>query len=338
MQSPIPGQDDPHIRPAPRYVTIEQALAQAISAGSLGEGTILTEGQIAELFGTSRTPVRTALGLLRDNGLIARFDGRGFVVSGSGNTAPVRVPLTRQMLGLPGHVLPEPQPATAQRIASAFEESLANALPFGQFRINEQAAADHFAVSRNVVRELLSRFQDRGLVRKDLRSHWVVGPLTARDVAHYFTIRGKLEPLALIDSAPLTPPEEIERMRATVSDAIAGRIALDAERIADLETDLHVRLLARSPNTYLLRMIRQTQIALVVNKVFASFVGSRPFEIAIQEHSIVLDFVIRKAHGAAADCLQEHMRLSAERTRQRLMAISVFPEPAIPGYLQRQAP
>ncbi len=337
MRSSEHDKVDPAVRREPRYVAIEEALARAIADGRLQQGAILTEGRIAELFGTSRTPVRMALGQLERGGTISRFDGRGFVVNGSGAVVPERVRLTRQMLGLGPKAPTEPQPASAERIARTFEEFIALALPFGQFRINEQAAANHFSVSRNVIRELLSRFQDRGLVRKNLRSHWVVGPLTASDLAHFYSIRGKLEPLALVDSAPLVPSGDIERMRINLSDALAGRVDVNAECIENLETDIHIRLLARSPNTYLLRMIRQIQIALVVNRLFANIAGGQPFEIALREHMIVLDFVVRGSHDAAAAALAEHLKLSAERTRQRLMAISVFPEPQLPEYLQRQA-
>ena len=38
-----------------------------------------------------------------------------------------------------------------------------------------------------------------------------------------------------------------------------------------------------------------------------------------------------------ADAMAEHMRLSAERTRRRLMAVSVFPQPELPGYLIRES-
>jgi DNA-binding GntR family transcriptional regulator len=290
------------------------------------------------VFDTSRTPVRTALGELLEQGRIQRFEGRGFIVSGSRDTPPQRVKLTSEMFGLEQNGMPEPPPVAAQRIARGFEDSLANALPFGLFRVNEQAAADHFEVSRTTIRELLSRFQDRGLISKDRRSHWVVGPLTARDVAHFFSIRGKLEPLALLDSAPRLPPSEIERMWHGANDAITGRTRLDVDTKEELEADIHIRLLSKSPNSFLLGMIHQTQIALVVNRVFASFVGPQPFEGALREHLIILEFLRRGAYEAAAQALEEHMRLSATRTRNRLMAISVFPEPELPKYLQRQVP
>lgn len=317
-------------KPAPRYAAIERRLEAAIRSGALPAGAVLTEGPIAALFGTSRTPVRTALGVLADRGLLARFDGRGFVAPGA--AAPRRIRLTPEMLGLAAEIEPEPKTVAAERIEGAVEDAIAAALPFGRFRISEQAAAGAFNVSRTVIRELLSRLQDRGLVAKDVRSHWVVGPLTARDVAHYFAIRGRLEPLALAESAPRLPAAEIAAAHARTERALDEA---DAARVADCEVDLHIRLLSAAPNPHLLRMIRQSQIALVVNRVFAAHVGARPFDGALREHAIVLEFLTRGAWSPAADALAAHLALSAERTRQRLMAISVFPEPEPPEWLRR---
>ncbi|SFH74962.1 GntR family transcriptional regulator [Albimonas pacifica] len=321
-------------RPAPLYAAVERTLEQAIAGGRLAPGTVLTEGPVAALFGSSRTPVRTAMGELAARGMLERFAGRGFLVPGG--EAPRRVKLTPAMLGLEEGA-PEPQMGAAERIARDFEGSVARALPFGLFRVHEQAAADHYDVSRNVIRELLSRLQDRGLVQKNPRSHWMIGPLTARDVAHYFAIREALEPLALAESAPRLPGRELADMLERVVAAQEEPDDLPPPVIEELESDLHVRLLAASPNPHLLRMIRQSQIALVVNRVFAEFVGSRPFALAMGEHRIVLEFLTRGSWQAGADAMAEHMRLSAERTRRRLMAVSVFPQPELPGYLIRES-
>ena len=324
----------------PRYAAIESLLASAIDSGRLPAGTVLTEEPIARLFGTSRTPVRTALGDLLEKGLLARFDGRGFVVRGeeAAEVAPARTPLTREMFGLPEDEPIHPMPVTSERIARDFETMLIHALPFGQFRINEQGVADHYDVSRTVVRELLSRLQDRGLVHKNRQSHWTIGPLTAREVAHYFAVRGKLEPLALAESAPLLPPREVKAMWQRHEAALAQGPELDADALEELEHDIHIGLLARSRNPHLLRMVHQSQLALVVNRVFASFVGTQPFQVAMREHAIILEFIMRGAYPMAAQALEEHLRLSADRTRQRLMAISVFPQPDLPSYLKWREP
>lgn len=330
-----PSRESVHAdRPTPRYAAIERQFAEAIQSGSLPAGAVVTEDPIARLFGTSRTPVRTALVNLEHRGLLERFDGRGFVVSGAPN--PKRLALTHSMLGLSETPAAVPQQERSELIARDFETAVAQALPFGLYRVNEQAAADYYGVSRTVVRELLSRFQDRGLVRKDLTSHWVVGPLTARDVGHYFSIRGRLEPMALIESAPRMPANNIIAMLARGQEAIEEDGGLLPEQFRRLETDIHVTLLSQTPNPHLLRMIHQSQIALTLNQVFAEKVGARPFTVAIVEHSIVLEFLIRGSWEAAAMALEEHLRLSAIRTRRRLMSISVFPEPDLPDYLRRR--
>lgn len=322
----------PH-RPAPRYAAIEQRFAAAIASGALPPGLVVTEDPVAKLFGTSRTPVRTAFNELERRGLLERFDGRGFVVPGA--EEPRRLALTRAMLGL-GEDDAAPKPITSDRIARDFEAAVAQALPFGQYQVIEQAAADHYGVSRTVVRELLSRFQDRGLVSKDERSHWVVGPLTAQDIAHHFTIRAQLEPVALTESAPHIPPAELTAMFDRARTARPDGDSLPPETLERLETDVHVTLLARSANPHLLRMINQSQVALSVNQVFAETVGTRPFSVALAEHCIIYEFLSRGAWDAAADALREHLRLSALRTRKRLMSISVFPEPALPDYLRKR--
>ena len=322
----------------PRYLTIERAIEAAVSSGDIPQGAILIEGPVADIFGTSRTPVRTAFGGLEERGLLRRFEGRGFVV-GDASAAPRRVELTHDVFGLTDDAANSPRAIASGRIARGVEAALTAALPFGQWRINEKAMAGHYDVSRTVVRELLPRFEDRGLVRKGRHSHWLVGPLTAQDIAHYFDVRGRLEPLALIGSAPHFRSSEIDAMWQRVRDAVARGGDIDADELEVLETELHITLLSRSRNDHLLRMIAQSQAALVVNRLFAATVGAKPFEMSLREHLIVLEFGTRGTWEAAARALEEHLKLSAARTRQRLKAISVFPEPDdIPAWLVRQRP
>ena len=56
-------------------------------------------------------------------GVLRRFDGRGFVVSGA--QTPKRTALTHEMLGLSKVSLQLPQQMASQRIATDFEASIA---------------------------------------------------------------------------------------------------------------------------------------------------------------------------------------------------------------------
>lgn len=75
-------------RPTQTYSAIVTYLRKEIASGNLGPGqTIPSESELGALFETSRGPVRQALGILRDEGLISSGRGRRSVVL---ETVPVQ--------------------------------------------------------------------------------------------------------------------------------------------------------------------------------------------------------------------------------------------------------
>ncbi len=93
-----------------RYVTISRVLRHNITSGVLPAGLVLIEGPIAKLMQTSRAPVQASLRMLRAEGLIHRFRGRGYLVGAAGATSQparkspsARTPMTPTTLH-PGHV------------------------------------------------------------------------------------------------------------------------------------------------------------------------------------------------------------------------------------------
>lgn len=70
-------------------------LKTSIDHGYLESGLVLLEGSLANLFNMSRSPVRQTLGRLHDEGMICRFDGRGYQV-GAFPTEAVRRSLVKK--------------------------------------------------------------------------------------------------------------------------------------------------------------------------------------------------------------------------------------------------
>src|ERR1700761_6189314 len=58
-----------------------RVVLDAIAAGSAPAGTLLTEGQVAEAIGMSRTPVREAFLRLDTEGLLDLYPKRGAIVT-----------------------------------------------------------------------------------------------------------------------------------------------------------------------------------------------------------------------------------------------------------------
>lgn len=143
----------------PRYDLIARVLRDNIRSGALPAGFVLLEGPIATVMQTSRVPVQTALRQLLDEGLIHRFDGRGYLVGeGAADAAPIRRDIRELDLSIPPLVDDALQTrGTWRHVYDEVEEEVASCQIFGEFRIVETELAEHLGVSRTVVRDVLAR-------------------------------------------------------------------------------------------------------------------------------------------------------------------------------------
>jgi DNA-binding GntR family transcriptional regulator len=79
----LPDQPFQHAEKAsvPRGELVYRQIRDAIQAGELTPGTRVREVDLAQWLGTSRTPVREALGRLQNDGLVANDPHRGMIVT-----------------------------------------------------------------------------------------------------------------------------------------------------------------------------------------------------------------------------------------------------------------
>lgn len=325
--------EDP--RTASRYAMIRQVLRDAILQGTALQGLVLLEAPLAELFGTSRVPVRKALDLLHGEGLISRFDGRGYLINPQGlEIEPLRLPLSHAHLGLASdEELVDTRPL-GERIYEELGSALSTCIAFGHFRLDEQAAAEHYGVSRAVVREALMRLRDRGLVEKEPYSQWLAGPLTAREVTEDYELRACLEPEALRQSAPGLGREWLEQMLERVTQAQQAEHC-DLEVLERLEEDLHQHCLSGLHNRKMAALIRQAQSPMIINRIFYRLLGIGADPAMLAEHRLILELLLHGAFDAAALNLREHLQRARQRMLQRLKVLSVLPEPELPGFLSK---
>ena len=67
----------------PNFEVIKDALKAALERGAFPEGQVILERPIAEIFNTSRAPVRRALAELHEEGKLFKFEGRGYKTDNS---------------------------------------------------------------------------------------------------------------------------------------------------------------------------------------------------------------------------------------------------------------
>jgi DNA-binding GntR family transcriptional regulator len=301
----------------PVYRKIAAILHDSIKAGRLTPGTILMEGSLAALFGSSRTPVKQALSALSDRGVIHRFDGRGFIV-GQG-TAARRVPLTARQLGL-DEANPElPRTWAWQRIYDGVERALIFHSALGRFRINEVELARHYKVGRTVAHDVLVQAQSTGLLAKDERLRWYVVPLDEKRVCDLYDLRELLEPKAMSEGIGRVPPDFLAHMGDRLEAALAAYPKVSAAEMDELEHGLHVTMLGYCGNREIMEALKRTRCLHFTQKHMlgaqVSYPATEPF---MTEH---LEIVRAMQRGDAADVearMVTHLRTARAKVIDRL--------------------
>lgn len=305
----------------PRYELITQVLRTNISNGRLPAGLVLLEGPIAVLMKTSRIPVQAALRMLLAEGLVHRFDGRGYLVGQAGDDlAPLRRDISEFNLEVPQQVDDALQTrGTWKHFYDEVEEQVASCQVFGEFRIVETELSDYLGVSRTVVRDVLSRLQERGLIRKNASSHWVAGPLTARTLREKFELRAIVEPAALRLAAPYIHYSQIEEIR----DRIGSDSTLKPEELEDALMDYCI---SQAPNKALVEMIQNNQMLLgSVNRALTGL-GLPEDQIALDQYRTLFDLIARHPIDSAAEYLRDHLHIMARKNLARMKIVAVISE------------
>lgn len=318
---------------APRlYERAQILLAERILEGTLPPGSRLNESMVARQFGISRAPARRALEELQRAGLVAKAAGRGYTVrahSGGAQSAPsVRLPAEGQVR-LSSLSSWEP-------IYGEVENEIVARISFASWRVNEAELARFYHVSRTVAREVVARLQQRGVVRKDERSRYLAPQLTPGHIGELYELRWILEPVALVKATASIPSGLLIRMRAHLEDAIQAGATVQGATLDRLEEEMHVELLGHCGAGTLMQAITLHQSLLIAHRFLYRWTP-RLFEAEpfLPEHLDILERLERGRVAAAAEALENHLRVSRERAIARVEIVMHAFRPEELPYLTR---
>lgn len=313
----------------PLYETISHVLRHNITSGRLPEGLVLIEGPIAKLMQTSRAPVQASLRMLNSEGLIHRFRGRGYMVGSAGRgLSPIRRGLEEFRFEIPE----DSRSALAVRgtwlrVYDQVESEIAACQIFGEFRVIETELADYLGVSRTVARDVLSRLNERGLLRKGATSHWLAGPMTARTLREKYELRSIMETAALRQAADHIDPAEIAKVRARIENG-------ETKGAAELEEALMKHCLSRAPNAALVELIANNRLLLSAMDKALNHLGLPVDTVALDQYKTLFDLIGSRQIEASTMYLTEHLRILAYKSLARLKIVALIAESeSIPKYL-----
>lgn len=312
-----------------RYELVAAALRSNITTGRLQPGFVLLEGPIASLMNTSRAPVQAALRILEEENLICRFGGRGYLVGRAGmSVTPLRRDIRKLDLRIPNEIDAALQNRGLwERVYEEVESAVAACLIFGEFRIIESELGDYYGVSRTVVRDVLGRLHERGLIAKTQSSHWVVGALTAQTVRERFQLRQLLEPEALRLAADRIDLEAIGRLLE--QERRRDPAAHSGPDWTQLDRVLMDSCIFQAPNAHLVDLIRQNQMPLAAASRALTKLGLPEDEIAVSEYLMLFDLIAGRAIDAAATYWRNHLAALAEKNLARLKIVAVVKDAPI---------
>ncbi len=314
------------------YQSVYGLLLEKINNDDFPQGLHLKEGQLTNILGVSRAPVRRALDLLHEKGFVREASGQGYLVGKESESIQIGLKKLSSILISKKNV-DVGRNVAWEGIYHEVKDEVTKCLPFGTYRVLETKLGQHFSVSRTVVREVLARLSDRKLIEKDRRSHWIAGPLTANDIRETTEMRQMLEPRALAEVAPKIEVNILREMRERVAVVEANPGGACHTQIEIIENDLHRRILNNVSNKRLLTSIDQNQLHFIVPNLFRRQFGNALDMKAMADHALILDQLLNRQFEVACVALEAHLKRSQKDIVRKLRVLSVLSKPVTAPYL-----
>lgn len=316
----MPTQPSRPSRRSPRASHLELArrIVDHVRARGLGPGAHLPEQALASACNVSRTPVRAALDLLVNEGLVTHAADAGY------RLAPTFSPAAALSDSLPQS--PETD-LSARILRDRSARRLDETVTVGELM-------RRYAAARSAVGQALGKLAEDGLVTRAPGQSWLFSPLPddPESQAESYEFRLILEPEAL--SAPgfrVDPDRAAALRRAMVAFLAEPDHGLDARTFQALDSAFH-SLIARGAANRFLGEALLSHLRLRDLPGATARLNVVRLRQAMQEHLGILDQIEAGRFEVAADLLRVHLRLSrsqrpqaANRGAPPLFGLSVRP-------------
>jgi len=288
-------------RPRKSHTDLARHIVELLRFQGAAAGERVREQHLADHFGVSRTPVRAALGLLTEQGLLEYAPRRGYSLARalSDEEGAAAVPASEE----------------DQLFRAVLRDRFANRL-HGTVSVNELMR--RYRVGRTPTTRVLARMSEEGLVERGLGQHWRFGPaldsLEAFEESSRF--RQLIEPAALRDPGFQVEPALFRDIRSRHEALIAGDVFhTDMRRLVDADADFHAAIAACCANRFLAQAIRQ-QTRLRRLTAYQGGAARHRLRESLREHLGILDAVEGGDTDRAAELMRRHIRASREQRPQ----------------------
>lgn len=266
-----------------------------IRTKALPTGSHLPEQALSRRFHVSRTPVRAALSLLADQGVIEHRRNRGY--------------FTRQdASGLDAATVPESDEERIYlRIAN---DRMTRELPD---QVSEADLLRRYGAARSVLSRALQRLVREGLVEKRPGRGWTFAPVLDSEEAHDASYRFRLaiEPAALLEPGFKLDEARAARSRAAQEALVSGSYQeITAIDLFEINAEFHELLADASGNQFFLQAVKQqNRLRRFVN--YQWIYGPERAIETCREHIAIMDALESGDRFWASNLMRRHLEVSS---------------------------
>lgn len=283
----------------PLHVALAHRVIEHICTERFQAGHHLTEQSLEQVLGTSRSPVRGALGYLARKGIVKpNPPKRGLFLAYDAADLS----------------------AMQNRLPTADEDSVYMALARDKLEgrlpavLSETEAMRRYSLTRERMRRVLARAANEGWVEQRASKGWSFLPMIdgPESCEESYALRVLLEPAAMLMPGFTINSEVLRRIRTQQEDLINDgyKTASQAEMVQANAT-FHEGLASLSGNRFIEQTImRQNQLRRLLE--FHETADRERVRRQCQEHLAILDLLERGERRQAAELLAEHLRKAGQ--------------------------
>lgn len=287
-----------------RRVWLAQEICEEMGRLDLQAGDHVTETAMADTLGVSRSPVRAALALLAEQGVLEHRRNQGFF-------------LTRDARTLDGRGVQTAATPEDALYLGLIDDRMAGRLPDRFIQVD---LVRRYSVPEGRVASVLNRLREEGLVRRNPGRGWTFEPAidTQQALMQSYAFRAAVEPAALAQRDLTIDREALIRSREKHLNLMqnADLENLAQAQVFEVDAGFHEMLAAMPGNPFFLDAIR-TQNRLRRMVEYLDYTERQRIGVWCVEHVAIIDALLRGHTRKAASLLRAHLeRASRSMTRK----------------------
>lgn len=278
-------------------------IGELIRAEGMPNGTRLAERKLAEQLRVSRTPVRSALKLLEEQGVVGAYGSGGFMVQASAAALAEVVEHT-------GSDEDHYRAIATDRLEGRLGD-----------RVSERDLARRYDISRADVQRILNRIAGEGWIERLPGSGWEFMPMLTSLESYRASYRFRLtiEPAAILEDTFVLDRAGLAECRALQQKLVEGDIwTVSNAELFDINSHLHETIIECSQNSFFIEGLRRIdRIRRLIE--YRQSLDRKYAIIRAREHVKLADLLLAGDRAAASDFMRLHLRsVSLEKTVPKL--------------------